>query len=55
MIKEYNGAITFNDVLESHPAFENVLFEMHNEEVERINRGAIRAEGQNIIDSFRRR
>lgn len=55
LVKQYNGAITLQEVIESHPALERLLYEIYDDEVQAANRERVRHESKSIIDSFRRR
>ena len=55
MLKEYNGAITLEDVLTSDPALECIMHELHSEEVDRVNGQKRKVEGENIIRQMRGR
>jgi hypothetical protein len=55
LVKEYNGAITLRDVLESHPVLESIMLELHDNEVSRINRINTQGEALSIQRSMRGR
>lgn len=55
MIKEYNGAISLRDVLESNRLLEDIMYELHNDEIDRANESRRKSEGESIISSMRGR
>jgi len=52
-LSHFNGAITFKDVWESHPVFEQIIMDIYNDEMEQQDSSNKKAAVQNTINKLR--